>query len=79
MGIVLCQFYIRRRTVPCPIIDSPNYDSTVFTRTKNSYIKEWRAHNGFDFVIPWDISEHTGDVDLNIDDPFRVLYELWVF
>ncbi|MBE6747808.1 MAG: DNRLRE domain-containing protein [Ruminococcaceae bacterium] len=61
------------------IMSSPHYDNTVFTRTKESYVKEWRAHNAYDFVIPWDISEHTGEVDLNFDDPYRLIYELWVF
>jgi RHS repeat-associated protein len=51
-----------RRAIMETIMASPEFDTSVFTRSRNSYLREWNGHNRFYSSIK---SERLGSVDLN--------------
>ena len=52
------------------VMSNPLYDSTVFFRTENSYVTEWKAHNLlYDLAFFSDyLQKKFGDVDLDNDE-----------
>lgn len=56
------------------IINSNEYIMGNYSRTKTSYLREWKAHNT---LYEWGVSpERTGSVDLNNDESLfrRICY-----
>lgn len=56
------------------IINSNEYITGNYSRTKTSYLREWKAHNA---LYEWGVSpERTGSVDLNNDESLlrRICY-----
>lgn len=56
------------------VINSNEYITGNYSRTKTSYLREWKAHNT---LYEWGISpERTGSVDLNDDESLlrRICY-----
>lgn len=56
------------------VINSNEYITGNYSRTKASYLREWKAHNT---LYEWGISpERTGSVDLNDDESLlrRICY-----
>ena len=61
------------------VISSPEYDPTVFTRSKSSYIAEWRGHNALYTIDIFGLfRSRTGGVDFNENPyPEDFLWALW--
>lgn len=51
------------------IMESDYYKDLGYSRSKDSYLKEWKAHNFIHSLVPYgDVGERTANVDLNINE-----------
>ena len=60
------------------IINSDEYDPSVFTRSKDDYLTEWNAHNNFYAMFSWTPwGDNAKDVDLNeLDRGKQIVWDI---